>query len=155
MGNENQKKMRWYNLAMMGFMTVWGFGNVVNNYANQGLRIVVSWLLIMTLYFIPYVLMVGELGSVFNKSQSGLGEWIKETSLSKRAGFLAYLAGWTYWVVHIPYLAMKPQGILISLSWAITGNGKLIQQIPSKYIQITSLVIFLLFMYLEIGRAHV
>src|SRR3712207_5151067 len=137
MGNASKSKMRWYNLAMMGFMSVWGFGNIVNNYANQGLRIVVSWILIMSLYFIPYVLMVGELGSVFNKTQSGLGEWIKETSFSKRAGFLAYLAGWTYWVVHIPYLAMKPQGILISLSWAITGNGKLIQQIP------------------KIGRAHV
>src|SRR3712207_9036537 len=81
MGNASKSKMRWYNLAMMGFMSVWGFGNIVNHYANQGLRIVVSWLLIMTLYFIPYVLMVGELGSVFNESQSGLGEWIKETSL--------------------------------------------------------------------------
>lgn len=147
MGNASKSKMRWYNLAMMGFMSVWGFGNIVNNYANQGLRIVVSWILIMSLYFIPYVLMVGELGSVFNKTQSGLGEWIKETSFSKNASFLAYLAGWTYWVVHIPYIARKPHGVLISLSWVLTGSGELIKKFSSSKIQILCLIIFLIFMY--------
>ena len=29
------KQLRWYNIALMSFITVWGFGNVVNNYANQ------------------------------------------------------------------------------------------------------------------------
>ena len=62
---EPEKNLRWYNLAMMAFVSVWGFGNVVNNFANQGLTVIVSWVLIIALYFVPYALMVGELGSVF------------------------------------------------------------------------------------------
>ena len=62
---EDEKKLRWYNLALMAFVSVWGFGNVVNNFANQGLKVIVSWVLIIGLYFVPYALMVGELGSVF------------------------------------------------------------------------------------------
>ena len=39
---ENQKKnLLWYNLAMMAFVSVWGFGNIVNNFANQGLTVIV------------------------------------------------------------------------------------------------------------------
>ncbi len=35
-GNVQEKQLRWYNIALMSFITVWGFGNVVNNYANRG-----------------------------------------------------------------------------------------------------------------------
>ena len=64
-GIQNEKNLRWYNLAVMAFIMVWGFGNVVNNYANQGLTVIVSWILINALYFIPYALMVGELVAIF------------------------------------------------------------------------------------------
>ena len=68
------KKLNWRTLAMMGFTVVWGFGNVVNNYANQGLTVVVSWLLILTFYFLPYALMVGEMGSVFENKGGGVSK---------------------------------------------------------------------------------
>ena len=42
-GNVQEKQLRWYNIALMSFITVWGFGNVVNNYANQGLVLVFSF----------------------------------------------------------------------------------------------------------------
>jgi hypothetical protein len=41
------KKLTWQNLALMAFVMVWGFGNVVNNFANQGLQVVGSWVLII------------------------------------------------------------------------------------------------------------
>lgn len=56
MPNVQEKQLRWYNIALMSFITVWGFGNVVNNYANQGLVVVFSWVFIFALYFIPYAL---------------------------------------------------------------------------------------------------
>ena len=77
--SEQEKNLRWYNLAMMAFVSVWGFGNVVNNFANQGLTVVVSWVLIIGLYFVPYALMVGELGSVFKDSKGGVSSWIRGT----------------------------------------------------------------------------
>ncbi len=59
-GNVQEKQLRWYNIALMSFITVWGFGNVVNNYANQGLVVVFSWVFIFALYFTPYALIVGK-----------------------------------------------------------------------------------------------
>lgn len=116
-GNVQEKQLRWYNIALMSFITVWGFGNVVNNYANQGLVVVFSWVFIFALYFTPYALIVGQLGSTFKDGKGGVSTWIKHTM----GPGLAYLTAWTYWVVHIPYLAQKPQAILIALGWAMKG----------------------------------
>lgn len=138
------KKMRWYNLALMAFVTVWGFGNVVNNYANQGLTVIVSWVLIISLYFIPYVLMVGELGSAFRDGKAGVSTWIRETSTP----MLAYLAGWTYWVVHVPYLAQKPQSVLIALSWVFFQDGSVIKNMDPMILQPICLIVFLVFLWI-------
>lgn len=143
MGNEG-KKLRWQNLALMAFVSVWGFGNVVNNYANQGLTVIVSWILIIGLYFVPYVLMVGEMGSTFKEGKAGVSTWINATM----GATLAYLAGWTYWVVHVPYLAQKPQGILIALSWTIFQNGNLVKTVNPMVLQSICLVVFLFFVWM-------
>lgn len=131
-------------LAMMGFTVVWGFGNVVNNYANQGLTVVISWLLILVLYFLPYTLMVGEMGSVFDHKAGGVSSWINSTY----GPMIAYLAGWTYWVVHIPYLAQKPQSALVALSWVFFQNGDMIKGINPLFLQSIVLVVFLFFLWL-------
>ncbi|MEW8956477.1 amino acid permease [Clostridium sp.] len=143
MGELDSKKLRWNNLALMAFVAVWGFGNVVNNYANQGLTVVVSWILILSLYFVPYALMVGELGSTFKEGKAGVSTWIRETSGAK----LAYFAGWTYWVVHIPYLAQKPQSVLVALGWSVYQNGDFISKFNPIVLQSISLVVFLLFLW--------
>ena len=39
----SDKKIRWFTVSMIAFSMVWGFGNVVNNYAQQGISVVVSW----------------------------------------------------------------------------------------------------------------
>lgn len=143
MGDNNSKKLMWYNLGLMAFVSVWGFGNIVNNFATQGLSVVTSWVLILALYFVPYALMVGELGSTFKDGKGGVSSWIRSTM----GPTLAYLAGWTYWVVHIPYLAQKPQGILISLGWAIFQDGSTIKEMDPLIMQAICLVIFLFFVW--------
>lgn len=142
-GNVQEKQLRWYNIALMSFITVWGFGNVVNNYANQGLVVVFSWVFIFALYFTPYALIVGQLGSTFKDGKGGVSTWIKHTM----GPGLAYLAAWTYWVVHIPYLAQKPQAILISLGWAMKGDGSLIKEYSVVALQGLTLVLFIFFMW--------
>lgn len=142
---ENQKKnLLWYNLAMMAFVSVWGFGNIVNNFANQGLTVIVSWILIIGLYFVPYALMVGELGSVFKESKGGVSSWIRGTFGTT----LAYFAGWTYWVVHIPYLAQKPQAALIALGWTVKQDGNFIKDMNPMTAQLLTLAVFLLFLWI-------
>ena len=49
----NDKQLRWFTVALIAFNMVWGMGNVVNNYAQQGISVVTSWLLILAIYFIP------------------------------------------------------------------------------------------------------
>ncbi|WML33242.1 amino acid permease [Clostridium sp. OS1-26] len=143
MSNGN-KKISWNSLAVMAFASVWGFGNIVNGFASQGMKVVVSWILMFALYFVPYALMVGEMGSSFKDSKGGVSSWIKTTSGPK----LAFLAGWTYWVVHVPYLAQKPQGILIALGWAVNQNGSLVKNMNPMILQSICLVVFLLFLWI-------
>ncbi|WP_346355873.1 APC family permease [Azotosporobacter soli] len=144
MGAEEAKKLRWYNLTLMSFVMVWGFGNVVNNYANQGLTVIVSWILIIGLYFIPYALMVGEMGSTFKDGKAGVSTWIRSTM----GATMAYMAGWTYWAVHVPYLAQKPQSVLIALGWGVSQNGSFIKAFSPMVLQSVILVLFLFFLWL-------
>ena len=67
-----QKKISWKMLAFMAFSTVWGFGNVTNGFVwFNGIQVIFSWIFMFALYFVPYALMVGELGSAFKHHGGG------------------------------------------------------------------------------------
>lgn len=73
MQKKDDKRIRWNILALMAFSTVWSFGNVINGFSEYGgLKAIVSWALIFAIYFIPYALMVGELGSTFKNAGGGV-----------------------------------------------------------------------------------
>lgn len=140
----NNKKITWYTLAFMAFSTVWGFGNVINGFSEyNGLQAIAAWLIIFAIYFIPYALMVGELGSAFKEHGGGVSSWIGETISPK----IAYYAGWTYWVVHMPYISQKPQSALIAASWAIFQD-KRISSMNTTLMQLICLAVFILGLYL-------
>ncbi|GKQ43391.1 transporter [Companilactobacillus sp. RD055328] len=141
---ESSRNLRWFNIALISFTAVWGLNNVMNNFAQQGLVVIVSWVLMMLFYFIPYTLMVGQLGSTFQDADGGVSSWMKSLSTSR----LAYFAAWTYWIVHVPYLAQKPQTILIGFSWLFQNNGDFVNQTPSYIVQGLSLVLFLVFVWM-------
>ena len=139
-----QKKISWKLLAFMAFSTVWGFGNVVNGFVwFNGIQVIFSWIFMFALYFVPYALMVGELGSAFKNAGGGVSSWIRETMGTK----LAYYAGWTYWACHITYIASKPSGGLKALSWVIFRSAELYDRLPSIYIQLITFALLLLFCY--------
>lgn len=144
MQQNNEKKILWHTLAFMAFSTVWSFGNVINGFSEYGgLKAIVSWLLIFAIYFVPYALMVGELGSTFKNAGGGVSSWINET-IGPR---MAYYAGWTYWVVHMPYISQKPNSTIIAASWALFQD-KRASGMNTTIMQIMCLVIFLFAMYL-------
>lgn len=143
MSQNNDKKIMWYTLAFMAFSGVWGFGNVINGFSEYGgLKAIVAWLIIFAIYFIPYALMVGELGSAFREHGGGVSSWIHETIGPK----LAYYAGWTYWVVHMPYISQKPSGFMIATSWAIFQD-KRISSMNTVVLQLACLAIFIIGIY--------
>ena len=145
MQQKDDKKILWHTLAFMAFSTVWGFGNVINGFSEYGgLKAIVSWILIFAIYFVPYALMVGELGSTFKHAGGGVSSWIHETIGPK----MAYYAGWTYWVVHMPYISQKPNSTVIAASWALFQD-KRASGMNTTVMQILCLVIFLFAMYLS------
>ena len=138
----NSKKMMWTTLAMMAFSTVWGFGNVVNGYVYfDGTKVVFSWIVMFLLYFVPYALMVGELGATFKNAEGGVYSWVNATMGAK----WAYYAGWTYWACHVVYISSKGTGGLRAMAWGIFGNTKWYDGLPTAWTQFATLVVFLLF----------
>ncbi len=132
------KKILWYSLAFMAFSTVWGFGNVINGFSEYGgLKAIVSWIMIFAIYFVPYALMVGEMGSAFKNEGGGVSSWIHATIGPQ----MAYYAGWTYWVVHMPYISQKPSSTVIAASWAIFQD-KRASGMKTAVLQVICLVIF-------------
>ena len=139
---DNAKKIKWYSLAFMAFSTVWGFGNVLNGFIYfNGIQVIFSWILMFALYFVPYALMVGELGSAFKNHGGGVSSWVHETMVPK----LAYYAGFTYWACHITYIASKGSGGLKALSWVVFQNSTVFASIKPLYIQLATLAVFLFF----------
>lgn len=136
------KRINWSTLAFMAFSTVWGFGNVLNGFVYfNGIQVIFSWILMFALYFIPYALMVGELGSAFKESGGGVSSWILKTTGPK----IAYYAGWTYWACHITYIASKSSGGLKALSWAIFRNAETYDTFPTIWVQLATFAVLLLF----------
>ena len=96
------KYISWPILTLMAFVTVIGFDDIMYNFKNQGMTVITSWILMLFLYVIPYSLMVGQLGSVFNKEGGGLSSWIRGTN----GEFLGYFTAWTYWAASVPSLVL-------------------------------------------------
>ena len=142
---EKATKISWLTLAFMAFSTVWGFGNITNGFVYfNGPQVIFSWIFMFVLYFIPYALMVGELGSAFKNEGGGVSSWLHQTTNAK----LAYYAGWTYWACHITYIASKGSGFLKALSWAIFRNAETYDSFPTRYIQLATFCILLLGCYI-------
>ncbi|MCQ2507859.1 MAG: amino acid permease [Dorea sp.] len=139
---KNEKnKISWYVLAFMAFSTVWGFGNVTNGFVYfNGTQVIFSWILMFAFYFVPYALMVGELGSAFKNEGGGVSSWLHQTTNAK----LAYYAGWTYWACHITYIASKGSGGLKALSWAVFRNAETYDTFPTIAVQMATLAILLI-----------
>lgn len=135
-----EQKISWYSFAFIVFGGVWGFGNVINGFAEyNGLKAIIPWMIIFLIYFIPYALMVGELGSAFKNEAGGVSSWINRTIGAKAA----YYAGWTYWIVHMPYISQKPNAAVVATSWVLFQD-KRASEMNTTIMQLICLVIFVI-----------
>lgn len=141
---KNDKRIMWYSLAFMAFGGVWGFGNVINGFSEYGgLKSIFAWIIVFAIYFVPYALMVGELGSAFKNASGGVSSWISKTVGPR----MAYYAGWTYWVVHMPYISQKPNSAVIATSWVLFQDSRA-SEMNTTVMQIICLAIFLFALFL-------
>ncbi len=100
--------------------------------------------LFLALYFIPYALIVGQLGSTFKEGKGGVSTWIKHTmgpGLGLPCGM--DLLGRAY---SLPG-AKSRKAILIALGWALKGDGSLIKEYTVVALQGLTLALFVFFMW--------
>jgi amino acid transporter len=135
----------WPVLALMCFVTVIGFDDLIYNFKNQGMGVITSWVLMLFLYVIPYSLMVGQLGSIFNHEGGGLSSWIRGTN----GEFLGYFTAWTYWAASIPYVVDTANSVVVGIGWAVTGNSKFQDTISNSQFALWTLLTFVVFILVQ------
>ena len=57
--NQKRNTLPGQVLALMDFVTVIGFDDIIYNFQNQGMAVVFSWIVLLFAYVLPYELMVG------------------------------------------------------------------------------------------------
>ena len=122
---QKRKQLTWPVIALMDFVTVIGFDDIIYNFQNQGLAVVSDWILLLILFVIPYELIVGQLGSTFSNDGGGLSSWIRHTSGDK----MGYITAWCYWVVSLPYLVDVANSTVVSFASKIglTASGRVLK----------------------------
>ena len=141
----DKKYISWPVLALMDFVTVIGFDDLAYNFQNQGMGVITSWIIMLFLYVIPYSLMVGQLGSVFNREGGGLTSWVRGTS----GEFLGYFTAWTYWAASIPYVVDTANSVVVGLGWAYNGNANLQNHMSNGWFAFWTLVTFIVFIFVQ------
>ncbi|GFO98879.1 APC family permease [Lactobacillus helveticus] len=135
----------WPILALMALCTVIGLDDIMYNFQNQGMPVITSWIIMCLLYVTPYSLMVGQLGSTFDKEGGGLSSWVRGTD----GEFLGYFTAWTYWAASIPYAVDSANEIIVDLGWAVTGTKDFQDKIPTSLFAILTFVVFIIFIIVE------
>ncbi|NRO44430.1 APC family permease [Lactobacillus helveticus] len=139
------KTITWPILALMALCTVIGLDDIMYNFQNQGMPVITSWIIMCLLYVTPYSLMVGQLGSTFDKEGGGLSSWVRGTD----GEFLGYFTAWTYWAASIPYAVDSANEIIVDLGWAVTGTKDFQYKIPTSLFAILTFVVFIIFIIVE------
>lgn len=140
-----RKPISWPVIALMDFVTVIGFDDIIYNFQNQGLQVVGDWVLLLILFVIPYELIVGHLGSTFPEEGGGLSSWIRHTSGDK----MGYIAAWSYWVVSLPYLVDVANSTVVALGWLVNGNNSMEDKMSNQMFALLTAVIFVLFIFFQ------
>ncbi|KRN88365.1 apc family amino acid-polyamine-organocation transporter [Ligilactobacillus ceti DSM 22408] len=140
-----KRYIAWPVLALMDFVTVIGFDDIIYNFKNQGLGVVTSWIIMLFVYVLPYELIVGNLGSAFSHDTGGMTSWVKNTS-GKKWG---YICAWFYWVVGLPYIVDVANSMVVSFGWLILGNNSLEDKLTNSQFALATAAIFLIFIWIQ------
>jgi len=142
---DKKSYISWPVVALMDFVTVIGFDDIIYNFHNQGLGIVTTWILMLFLFVVPYEMMVGHLGSTFSEEGGGITSWVRGTS----GNLWGYICGWTYWVSGLPYIVDVANSMLISFGWLINGSNKMSDTMSNSMFALLTALIFTLFIFIQ------
>ncbi|WP_222842116.1 amino acid permease [Endozoicomonas montiporae] len=104
---------------MMTLTCVFGFRNVINQYAELGPASISLWLMGTVVYFLPMVLMMGEMASANAGKKAGIYSWIESTMGAK----WAFYGSWTYFFANMFYFTVLTSTLVVYFSWGIMGSN--------------------------------
>ncbi|WP_203624098.1 MULTISPECIES: APC family permease [unclassified Lacticaseibacillus] len=148
MNNELDEKnhyIPWFIIALMDFVTVIGFDDIIYNFRNQGLVALFTWVLMTFFYVIPYNLIVAHMGSTFSDEGGGITSWMRRTN----GDTVGYFAGWFYWITELPYVVDVANSVIISAGWILNGDGNIQSHMGNAWFGILSAFVFVVFIWLE------
>lgn len=119
----NNKSIGFRTLVMMAMVCVFNFRNIINQYSELGTTSISLWLLGTILYFLPMVLMMGELASANSGKKAGIYSWIESTMGAK----YAFFASWTYFFANVFYFTSLLSSLIVYISWTFFGSNLLIE----------------------------
>ncbi|WP_082330702.1 APC family permease [Companilactobacillus heilongjiangensis] len=135
----------WPVVALMDFVTVIGFDDIVYNFHNQGLGIVFTWIIMLFVFVVPYEMMVGHLGSTFDEEGGGVTSWVRATG----GNVWGYICAWTVWVSSLPYIVDVANSTLVSFGWLINGNSSMSDKMSNSMFALLTAVIFTVFIFIQ------
>ena len=117
--SESRKVIGFSTLVMMTLTCVFRFRNVINQYAELGPASISLWLIGTVVYFLPMVLMMGEMASANAGKKAGIYSWIESTLGQK----WAFYGSWTYFFANMFYFTVLTSTTVVYSSWGLLGEN--------------------------------
>jgi len=114
------KKMSLTGLVLMIFTSVFGFANSPSAYLLMGYSATPFYILSALFFFIPFALMMAEMGSAYRKEEGGIYSWMND-SVGPRYAFIGTFMWFSSYVVWMVSTAAK---VWVPLSTFLFGCDK-------------------------------
>ena len=118
--NQSLKKMSLTGLILMIFTSVFGFANSPSAFYLMGYSAAPFYILSALFFFIPFALMMAEMGSAYRKEEGGIYSWMNN-SVGPRFAFIGTFMWFASYVVWMVSTAAK---IWVPLSTFLFGADK-------------------------------
>lgn len=122
------KKMSLIGLILMIFTSVFGFANSPSAFYLMGYSAMPFYLFSALFFFIPFALMMAEMGSAYRKEEGGIYSWMNR-SVGPRFAFIGtfmWFSSYVVWMVSTAAKIWVPFSTFLfgadkTLSWAFAG----------------------------------
>lgn len=100
------KKMSLIGLILMIFTSVFGFANSPSAFYLMGYSAIPWYIFSALLFFIPFALMMAEMGSAYRKEEGGIYSWMNN-SVGPRYAFIGTFMWFSSYVIWMVSTAAK------------------------------------------------
>ncbi|MFT8352211.1 glutamate/gamma-aminobutyrate family transporter YjeM [Clostridium saccharoperbutylacetonicum] len=115
---KSSKKLTLIPLALMIFTSVYGFNNIPRSFYKMGYAAIPWYILSGITFFVPFALMIAEMGAAFKEEKGGIYSWM-EKSIGAR---FAFIGTFMWYFSYITWMVNVSSGMWVPVSNAIFGE---------------------------------